>query len=550
MRVIKRMKLIPTTCSPRCDVQANVCRSLLAVLAPLICLFQLLSINTVAIGQERRSDKLDLLTVAESSGFEATATYDQVMEFCNALSSNSNRIHLTDFGSSFEGRELPLLVVADPPIESPEELAKSQKLPVFVMANIHAGEVCGKEATLMLAREMAGEAGDELLKHITLLIAPIYNADGNERFSKDNRPGQLGPERGMGQRQNMQGLDLNRDHIKLESPEAQALARLITEWDPVILIDTHTTNGSYHRYALTYDGPRNPATPGDITSYVRDQFLPSAGEHVAEQSGYKTFYYGNFDEAHQQWETYPDLPRYSTHYFGIRGRIGILSEAYSYATYRDRVLATKQFVESCCHVAAEDVNAIRNVISMADKKPEQVAIRSEPVALERPFDVLGYVETTNEDGKRVATDQPIDYAGVRYLGRSQPTLSVETPDAYVVPAKYENVIQNLQRHGISIERISSDRDAEVERYVINRIQRADREFQGHRNLQLDVEKKSMPLHLDKGDALVKVSARFGPLIVSLLEPESADGLAAWNFFDDDLKEGGYFPVVRLRRAVD
>ena len=247
------------------------------------------------------------------------------MAFCKTLAEQSAAVHLTDFGASVEGRKLPLLVVANPPVENPEALARSGRLPVFVMANIHAGEVCGKEATLMLARELAGDADQQLLDHITLLIAPIYNADGNERFSKDNRPEQLGPDRGMGQRHNLQDLDLNRDHVKLESPEARALAQLITDWDPAILIDTHTTNGSYHRYTLTYDGPRHPATPGEITPYVRDSFLPAVGAHMQKNSGYDTFYYGNFDEAHQQWQTYPDLPRYSIQYFGLRGRIGILS---------------------------------------------------------------------------------------------------------------------------------------------------------------------------------------------------------------------------------
>ena len=170
----------------------------------------------------------------------------------------------------------------------------------------------------MLARDLAADADNGLLRRITLLIAPIYNADGNERFSRDNRPGQLGPARGMGQRRNMQDLDLNRDHVKLESPEARSLAQLITDWNPAILVDTHTTNGSYHRYTVTYDGPRHPATPGEIIAYARDKFLPAVDEHVKRESGYETFFYGNFDESHQQWATYPDWPRYSIQYFGLR----------------------------------------------------------------------------------------------------------------------------------------------------------------------------------------------------------------------------------------
>src|SRR5438445_259163 len=81
--------------------------------------------------------------------------------------------------------------------------------------------------------------------------APIYDADGNERVAKTNRPGQVGPEEGMGQRANARGLDLNRDFIKLEAPETQGLVRFLNEWNPHLFIDTHTTNGSYHRYTIT-----------------------------------------------------------------------------------------------------------------------------------------------------------------------------------------------------------------------------------------------------------------------------------------------------------
>ena len=91
-----------------------------------------------------------------------------------------------------------------------------------------------------------------------ILLVPILNADGNEKIDPKNRPGENGPADGVGTRANAQGLDLNRDFVKLESPEVRALVKLFNAWDPALVVDCHTTNGSKHRYTLTYDGPRYP----------------------------------------------------------------------------------------------------------------------------------------------------------------------------------------------------------------------------------------------------------------------------------------------------
>ena len=153
-------------------------------------------------------------------------------------------------GVTNEGRSIPLVILANPPIQSSEQAKASGKAIIFAFGNIHAGEVCGKEALLMLTRELALQRNHPLFEDLIIVFAPIYTADGNERMSPDNRRGQIGPDE-MGQRPNAQGLDLNRDYIKLESPEARSLVRFFTEWDPHITIDTHTTNGSHHRYTLT-----------------------------------------------------------------------------------------------------------------------------------------------------------------------------------------------------------------------------------------------------------------------------------------------------------
>ncbi len=170
-------------------------------------------------------DQLALLSVAEKTDYNETATYDQVMELCQLLA-KSDRVRLTELGQSSQGRPIPLLVISASPPNKAADVDPSQQLTMLMLGNIHAGEVCGKEALLRLARELSQGAYPDLLDNAVLLIAPIYNADGNQPFSKENRPGQHGPDGGVGQRANGQGLDLNRDHIKLTAPETRGFAQL------------------------------------------------------------------------------------------------------------------------------------------------------------------------------------------------------------------------------------------------------------------------------------------------------------------------------------
>ena len=490
----------------------------------------------------------ELLTVAESSDYKSTSSYEEVMSFCRELDRRSERVQLISFGTSFEGRELPLLVVADPPVTSADQLNRS-KLTVLLMANIHAGEVCGKEAGLMLARALA-TATPGLLDRLNVLIAPLYNPDGNERVSKDNRPGQIGPENGMGQRHNAQGLDLNRDHMKLKSPECRAFARLLNEWDPEIVIDSHTTNGSYHQYALTYDGPRNPATPAALIAYVHDSFLPQVSQRMLRDSGYRSFFYGDFDRAHERWLTYPDWPRYNTQYVGLRGRIGILSEAYSHISFRDRVLATKAFVESCLQQAAESQASIQSLLAEIRRKAqnetrEVVPIESELIPRPQKLEVLGYVEQNGADGRPTATDVKQVYRGVQDVSQAQATAAVTEPFAYLISPQHRSVIDNLLAHGVQVHELREQLRLPVEQYRVSRIEREDEPYQGQFPLTVRVKPESVDVDFMPGQCVIKTAQPLSALIVNLLEPAAQDGLTTWNYFDDSLREGGVFPVVRL-----
>lgn len=423
-----------------------------------------------------------LLTVAEKSNFEATSKHAEVLEFCQQLAKASSRVKNLEAGTSKEGRKLPLLVIADPPVATPEEARQSGKAIVLAFANIHAGECDGKEGVLMLARELGLEPGNKLLKDVIFLVFPNLNADGNDRFDLKNRPGQAGPAQGMGIRANAQGLDLNRDFIKLDSPEISSLVKLFDEWNPHIIIDCHTTNGSYHRHVITYDTNKHPACDAALIKLANDKMVPELNERLDKKGGWKGFYYGNFNRDKTVWETYGHQPRFSTQYCALRQRLGILSESYSYASYKDRVIASKDFVHVILDYAAAHKDELLKTLQEAAQRQLQadqdVCLRAKIVPMTGRFTVLGF-EDKEENGKRVRTTNPKDYV-VTYVGNVESTFQIKRPDAYLIPAKYTAALENLKRHGIQTTKLETDLELSVEAYRVTKLMKSQSEYQKHR----------------------------------------------------------------------
>ena len=499
----------------------------------------------------------ELQTIAESSGFKATSTHEQVVQLMDKLAAKSPLAKRFSMGKTSEGRDIPVITFADPPVATPEEARQAReqgKLVVLLFANIHAGEVDAKEALLMLARELATHEGSRLpeaLNGLVVAIAPIYNGDGNEKFGPINerRPGQDGPEMGAGNRHNAQDFDLNRDFVKLEAPETRALVRFIRQWDPGIIVDGHTTNGSLHRFLITYAGPKVPAGDGKIIEYTYDKFLPALTDGMKQRAGIDTFLYGNFIEEHTQWETFPAQPRYGTNYFGLRNRFGLLSESYSYASYEDRIRGTLEFSREILSYAAGHKDEIRTQIAEADQRAAsgaggEIALRSEPVALAKKGTVLGFEETRVEGQRRPVAGAPEEYE-VEILDKWQATQSVALPFAYFLPPSLAKVVENLQRHGIEVEELREDLDLDVTAYRVDEITKAERPFQGHALVSLKATAGKESRRVEAGTIVVRTNQPLGALAAFLLEPMSEDGLATWNFFDEALKQGGQFPVMRL-----
>jgi dipeptidyl-peptidase-4 len=536
-----------------------------------------------ACAQERAGDEpapgavvvpADLQTVAEKSGYRATSRYDEVVALMDRLAEAVPAAAEGDepvdkkvgpigrrmgMGRTVEGRSIPMLIVADPPVGTKEEAAEAVRkgrMVVLLFGNIHAGEVDGKEALLMLARELVTTKDHPLLKNLVVVFAPIYNCDGNDKFGVQNRTEQDGPVDGYGIRENTMGLDLNRDFVKAEAPETRALMKFVREWDPAVMVDCHTTNGSYHQYLMTYAGPKVPAGDAGVIKYVRETMLPAVTAELEARSGIKSFFYGNFGGEggeRTRWETFPAEARYSTNWFGLRGRIGILSESYSHSTYEERVTGSREFVRGVLEYASTKKDEIKKLVADADaaavaagKEPKEgdvVALRSEPAPFEKKVTIAGFVEK-QVDGRTVPTEEKKDYE-VEHWEDYTPTLSVPRPFAYLYPASLTAVTETLLRQGIEVQELREDIELEVEVYRVTALSRAMREFQGHSLATVGVEARKGWQGFAAGTVIVRTGQKLGALAAYLLEPQCEDGLATWNFFDEGLAEGADFPVVRL-----
>ncbi len=248
------------------------------------------------------------------------------------------------------------------------------------------------------------------------------------------------------------------------------------------------------------------------------------------------------------------MPRFGGPYRGLRVQMSILSEAYAYASYRDRVQATLEFVREILWFAAANRERILDIAAEARRETveaglhpqpdDMVGIRHRHAAFDRAVSIKGFRPDTPDT--RDATDHPQDHR-VLHMGRFEPTRSVRRPWAYVVDSGRANVVAKLREHGIEVEPFAGT--ATVEVYTVTDLRRQPEAFQGHHLVTLEAN-ASVRRRTFQDAALVRTAQPLGTLAVYLLEPESADGLAAWNFFDDGLAIDAEFPVYRIRSATD
>jgi len=495
-------------------------------------------------------------TRAERTNYVETSRYDDVVAFLTAVAKGSSVIHNTTFGYTFEGRPLPLAVVGRVADASPRAVRASGKLRVYIQANIHAGEVEGKEAAQALVRDVATGKHAQWLESMVLLIAPIYNADGNERVSLTNRGPQNGPIGGMGTRANAQGLNINRDNIKLDTPEARSMVKLLNDYDPHIMLDLHTTDGSRHAYHLTWEIPNNPAVDPSITAMAVDEWLPAVTEAIRKKDGWALHSYGDVEgqAPDRVWATVEDLPRYTHNYWGMRNRFGILSETYSYLTFQERIATVSRFLEEILAFSHANAGRLRKITEEADGRSiigHRLALRSRVKRSDTKAEIL-MGETTDEinpySGERMLRRLDVRKPEQMWLETSfELAESERVPSSYYVPATLTSAIERLQAHGIRLERLEQTSTLSLEEFRIATSQVTSQLVERHQERtvtgQYETVERTLPAGMYYRIPLNQPLAR---LAFYLLEPRSNDGLVTWNFLDDAMKSSNVYPIMRTR----
>lgn len=512
------------------------------------------------------------LTTAESSNYTATTLYKDVIDFLFTMQEKADFIKILNLAASTEGRKIPLVVVSAEGIKSSAELRLAQKPVVLINANIHAGEVEGKEAALMLIREFAHHELDQLLQNQVILIIPIFNPDGNEKLGKNRRDN--GPEL-AGIRANGQNLDLNRDFLKLESPEVKALVELFNQWQPVLFVDLHTTNGSYHREPVTYTTLNNANTPAAMQDYMWQKLFPAAAGILKKKYGYDSLPYGNFvdrAEPAKGWANHAFEARYSTNYAGLRSMFTILDENYSHADFKTRVLACLGFVKAILHYTNDHIKEMRQIQQEVNRSTRENYHRGK-FALEHKNEKLSELTIKSfvfkkekikpEDRDKfppwfgeyyvTPTEAHKDYT-VPYFNKAASTRQIELPMAYIIAPYQHKIVEILKSHGIVVEKVRKEAKAGVEKFVIEDMKLAKRVYQGHVFVTIKghyVEEEALIL---KDSYYVSMQQPLARVIATLLEPECDDSLAAWGYFNRQIvrqwtSRFGVYPVYRLHKAV-
>ena len=525
--------------------------------------FALLIVCATSAAAQTTSDALDALkTKPESTNFQETSRYQEVVDFMNAVAKAApKKVLLTTFGETNEKRALPLAVIGAP-AATPEAVRQTGKVRVYIQGNIHGGEVEGKESAQMLIREFAQGKHEDWLKTMVFLVAPIYNADGNERFALNNRGPQHGPMGGQGQRPNAQGLDLNRDHMKLDSPEGRAVVKLMNDYDPHVSMDLHTTNGTRHAYHLTYAPPLNQATDPAIISLLRQEWLPWVTKQIRSKYNWDFYYYGNIGggrgragepPAERAWRSFDSRPRFNNNYIGLRNRIAVLSEAFAYASFKDRIVATSRFIEENMNFLNANAAKVRKVVEAADaqqiigtklglrsqlaKGPEVEILMGETIQEKHPVD--GHVMELRTDARK--PERMVEY------GTFEATETERVPSTYYVPADLTKAVEHLRAHGVRTTTLSAPTKVTVEEFQITGNSVAARAFETHTERTLTGQWVAAERELPAGTVVVNIKQPLGRLAFYLVEPRSDDGLVDWNILDASLGEGvKVFPIVRSR----
>jgi murein tripeptide amidase MpaA len=500
-----------------------------------------------------------LQTFYEKSGFKATPSYDETVNYCRQLDQASPLIRYTTFGTSPQGRELPLLIIDPLGKFDAASAQRDGKMVVLIEAGIHPGEIDGKDAGLMFFRDLViRQQFGALPQNLIFLFIPIFNVDGHERFGPYNRINQEGPEE-MGWRTTAQNLNLNRDFLKAESPEMQAWLKLYQQWQPGFFVDIHVTDGADYQYVMTYGMETFGNMDKGLTDFTNSSFIPSM-ESYLDRAGYPAFPYIMFRKWHDPRSGLRSSvggPRFSQGYTASQNRIGLLVENHSLKDYKTRVSGTYELLRFLASYLDKQHEAIMELNAKADQQTSSASFRKDPFAVNYKattdsimVDFRGVEydveksDLTGGDWFKYHPDRPVTFK-VPYFNQQVPSATVLIPEAYIIPPEWNVIIEKLSLHGIQYTVLENPVFVNVESYRFTKIEYSKTSYEGHTQVTPVFETYTEERKYPAGSVIIPTDQRAARVIVHMLEPASPDSYLQWGFFNIIFELKEYFETYKM-----
>ncbi|MBN1789699.1 MAG: hypothetical protein JW830_04320 [Bacteroidales bacterium] len=523
-------------------------------------MFLIFLVFSIPVGmQAQPSGEFD--TWWERSGFTETPRYDETVAYCLKLDEASSVISFQHFGTSLQGRDLPLLILDKDGFFTPEAVDKSGKIKLLVQGCVHAGETEGKDAGLALFRDIAMKNKNLNLDSITILFIPIFNADGHERFTPYTRINQNGPKE-AGWRTTANNLNLNRDYLKADAPEMQAWLELFNRWDPDFFIDCHTTDGADYQYPVTmeYDGFNDEG----LSQWLSETFVPEITQ-MMEKSGSPVFKYVSFRKWHDPRSGlvgYVPGPRFSTGYVTARNRFALLVETHMLKDYKTRVTGTYHVLENTLAIMAREKSRMKAILCTADSYTASGKFRKEPCligcepsmtdSIMVKFRGIDYtLEKSDLTGGKwyQYNSTPVEFT-LPLFDSQLPTLLVQLPRAYIVPAEWKEIISRLQWHGIRYDLLAESATIPVENYKFSNPRWNKEPFEGRQIISsVETDTVITARTFARGSAVVWTDQPAARLIAFMFEPATEESFLKWGFFNAIFEEKEYVETYVMEKMA-
>ncbi len=508
-----------------------------------------------------------LSTFYENSGKLETPRYQATIDYCRQLDASSEMITYTSFGKSARGLDLPLLILDREGLSDPALIHAAGRTILLIQACIHAGECEGKDAGLMLMRNLAsGDSGYGLLDNVSIIFIPIFNVDGHERFGPYNRINQNGPKE-MGWRTTATNLNLNRDFLKADTPEMQAWLAMFNKWLPDFFIDCHTTDGADYQYVLTYLMEIYGDMDEGLSGWCEKTFISRMEQHM-KRSGYPVFPYVEFRNWHDPRSgLYTEVapPMLSQGYTALRNRPGLLIETHMLKPYQQRVEGTYECILTTLEILNKESKTFNSLVKKADMYACSESF------LKTPFPLR--FETKKDDSTMVGflgveyTDVKSDISGgdwfiyskkpetfnIPYFSSTRPVLTVKLPYAYIIPAEWAAVIDRLKIHGIRTTTLTRDATINVTTCRLKNPKWQQNPYEGrHLMTNIEYDEIEETRTFPAGSLVIETMQPAGRIIPHILEPKGNGSYLYWGFFDavyEQKEYGESYVIEKIAREM-